>query len=132
MQYGTDPSSENSSFDRMPIAERPGYEQGYNGYQTGGQQQSYGNGYPQQQLQQSGGGSPAQAYQGNGYQDQGRPAPPPKADLGPARAPPMRLGKAAPSAPSQQQAQALDNYGAPVGREEKKKSWLGRRFSRKD
>lgn len=135
MQYSTDPSSENSSFDRMPIAEGPEYAQGYNSYQGGSQQQAYGNGYPQamqqQQQQYGGGSSPVQAYQnGNGYPDQGRPAPPPKMDSGAARTP-MRLGKPAPA--QLQQQQSYDNYGAPAGgKEEKKKSWLGRKFSKRN
>jgi len=30
--YSTDPSSENSSSDRIPAASRPEYNEGYNGY----------------------------------------------------------------------------------------------------
>lgn len=138
MQYSTDPSSENSSFG---FDERQEYGQDYNNYGAGAQQQQQqqqqqydnGNGYPQgvQQKQYGGGSSPVGAYGGNnGYPEQARPAPPLKVDSG-SRAP-MRLGKSPPSAQQQQQPQSYDAYGAPtVGKGEKKKSWLGRKFSKR-
>ena len=109
MNYSTDPSSENSSFDQG----------GYNS-NSYSQQQQYGastsNGYAQQQQQY-----------GQEYQDQVRPLPPAKNNGAP-----MRLGKPDPRLQQQQTGSGgLDQYGVPAGKQEKKKSWLGRTFSKR-
>ena len=114
MNYSTDPSSENSSFDQG----------GYNPTSYS-QQQQYGpsnsNGYSTQQQQQQ---------YGQEYQDQVRPLPPAKNN-----GVPVRLGKPDPRLQQQQQQQAggggLDQYGVPASKQEKKKSWLGRTFSKR-
>lgn len=120
--YSTDPSSENSSFDRIPAASRPEYNEGYNGYPQNGQAKdgnSYG-GYPSQLNQQYGPGAGSQGYQSNGYQPQKRPSPPPKTENIPPRAP-IKLGKSA-GGPTPQ--------FTPQPVPEKRKGWFSKRFSR--
>lgn len=111
INYSTDPSSENSSFDQG----------GYNS-NSYSQQQQYGtsnpNGYPPQQQQQ---------HYGQEYQDQVRPLPPAKNNGAP-----VRLGKPDPRLQQQQTGGGgLDQYGVPASKQEKKKSWLGRTFSKR-
>jgi len=118
--YQTDPSSDNSSVDRMQAAlaakQEPQETYGFNGFGGGPQIQAPGynamNGY---------GGE--QGY--NGYPGQNGTAPPsvPRKESIPARAP-IRLGTStAGNEPTV--------YEAPrPGAGDKRKSWLGRRFSK--
>lgn len=127
-QWGnsTDPSSENSSIDRVHTAPKPdlGEAYGFNGF----------GGAPQIQgpiLEEHGHGAPgyghpgygqSQAAAGNGhpYQGNGAPAPPshaPTKDAGPRV--PIKLGSS-----------AVGSRPPPTVDTDKRKSWLKRRFSR--
>lgn len=134
-QWGTstDPSSENSSIDRVQPAAKPdiGEAYGFNGFGAGPQFQGpileeHGQGAP-------GYGQPGygqeQVAAGNGYpyQGNGAPAPPPHASSkNSVSKVPIKLGSG--SAP---------NTAAPISRQpsapasnEKRKSWLKKRFSK--
>ena len=133
-QWGnsTDPSSENSSIDRVQTAPKPdlGEAYGFNGF----------GGAPQIQgpiLEEHGKGNPgyghpgygqSQVAAGNGhpYQGNGAPAPPPHApakDSGPRI--PIKLGSSAVV-----QSTTGANRLPPTADTDKRKSWLKRRFSK--
>ncbi|KAF6230185.1 hypothetical protein HO133_004524 [Letharia lupina] len=133
-QWGnsTDPSSENSSIDRVQTAPKPdlGEAYGFNGF----------GGAPQIQgpiLEEHGHGAPgyghpgygqSQVAAGNGhpYQGNGAPAPPPHAppkDAGPRV--PIKLGSSAVGMRS-----AVGSGPPPAVDTDKRKSWLKRRFSK--
>jgi hypothetical protein len=148
----TDPSSENSSFDRLQQVPPPppkgemGEHYGFNGFGGGPDLQQrtimeeqgydgYGYGAPQHgyEYDQNGYGQDGY-YEQNGYSPQaaGEMPPPP---------PPHQAKPNLPRAPSKLQSsrrplnsptQQYDAYGAPVQPEggEKRKSWLKRRFSK--
>ncbi len=115
--YATDPSSENSSLDRvapLPVRE-PGEAYGFTGF--GGNPQ-----IAPLPAQYSPSDSPAPQQQGNGYQyqNQGPPQVPRKEIFNRV---PIKLGASS------------GNTGPPVeikqpGAAEKRKSWFGKRFSR--
>ncbi|KAG9238363.1 hypothetical protein BJ875DRAFT_57452 [Amylocarpus encephaloides] len=113
--YSTDPSSENSSVDRIQAlpAKEPQESYGFNGFGTTPQFAPPGNG-----LNRQSSGNGAQRPP-NGYQNQG---PPPPAKSVNAPGGPIRLGETS------------GNAGAPpaqrLGAGEKRKSWFGRRFSK--
>ena len=135
-QWGnsTDPSSENSSIDRAQPTTKSdlGETYGFNGFGGGPQFQGpileehgqgapgYGQpGYGQERIA-AGNGYP---YQGNGVP----PAPPPHASLGDrATRAPIKLGEA--SAPNE--VPSVSRRPPPPVENEKRKSWLRRRFSR--
>lgn len=125
--YSTDPSSENSSFDRIPAASRQEYNEGYNGYlqplsnvQT---KDGYAHGgHPSQLSQQYGAGGASQGYQSNGYLPQKKSSPPPNTENVPPRVP-IKLGKSA-GGPAQ------NSTPEPVQEKEKRKGWFSKRFSR--
>lgn len=133
-QWGnsTDPSSENSSIDRVQTAPKPdlGEAYGFNGF----------GGAPQIQgpiLEEHGHGAPgyghpgygqSQVAAGNGhpYQGNGGPAPPPHAspkDPGPRV--PIKLGSSSVGGSS-----TVGNRPPPTVDTDKRKSWLKRRFSK--
>lgn len=112
--YSTDPSSDNSSFDRVAPVSKADYgnnspSNGQYGYQNGQQQQQY-----------PVGGAP-QGYQ-NGYPSQNDGTLPPVKDRVPPRAP-IKLGKSAPGAPTPQ-------YDTPKAVPDKRKGWFSKRFSK--
>lgn len=109
--YTTDPSSDNSSIDRIPHSNQS------NGQYNGGN--SYG-GYPSPSNQQYVAGGAPQGYQTNGHQSQNGPPPPPKMEGGPPR-PPIKLGTSA---------DGPTNYEAARPVPEKRKSWFGKRFGK--
>lgn len=120
--YSTDPSSENSSVDRvtpLPVKE-PGESYGFNGFGNNPQILPPGNHLQEQYVANSSNGA---QRQGNGYQNQG-PPPVPRKEVPVARVP-IKLnassGNVGPG--GQNQAQR-----PPAG--EKRKSWFGKRFSR--
>jgi hypothetical protein len=123
--YSTDPSSDNSSLDRIqpPAPPEHNYSIGLNGY--GGAQHNQmtnysSNGYGGYGMKQAEMPMMSGGYQG---QNAGPPAPPRKDGVqGPPRVP-IKLGSSASSGPT--------TYEAPrPGAGEKRKSWFGRRFSR--
>jgi hypothetical protein len=108
--YSTDPSSENSSVDRIAMQPKePNDNYGFNGF---------GNTphvtLPHVGVEQY--GSNGAQRQGNGYPDQ--PPPPPRKEVG--SKVPIKLG------------QTSGNVGRPEARPspEKRKSWFGKRFSK--
>ena len=112
--YSTDPSSENSSIDRVPPhvpVKEPQETYGFNGFAN----------TPQY--------APANAYapQGNGFSPQNNGY----GDQGPA--PPRKLGKSSPSQPMKL-GNSTGNAGSPPAQRpdvgEKRKSWFGKRFSK--
>jgi hypothetical protein len=113
--YSTDPSSDNSSLDRIAAVamKEPSENYGLDGF--GGNPQYAPPGSGLEQYSSYG----AAARQGNGYMDQG---PPPPQKIGSTLRKPIKLGatsgNAGPAMPAQ----------APVN--EKRKSWFGRRFSK--
>jgi hypothetical protein len=123
--YSTDPSSENSSLDRIQTMQKaePVDNYGFNGFDSSQQPQlrqigpnSYG-GYPGQQAEM-----PAI----NGYQGQGNGMPPLVPRKGIQGAPPrvpIKLGTSAGGGNP-------GTYEAPKPVNEKRKSWFGKRFSR--
>jgi hypothetical protein len=120
--YATDPSSENSSVDRvapLPPAKEPTDNYGFNGFGGNPQYAPPGSGLVQQQY--SSNSTHGAQRQGNGYQNQNpNQAPPPlprKESNGPRV--PMKLGKSNGNAQPEKPAPA-----------EKRKSWFGKRFSR--
>jgi hypothetical protein len=106
--YSTDPSSENSSVDRIAPAET----YGFNGFGNNPQYLPPGAGLNDQYLSN---GGPVQ--QGNGYQNQG-PPPLPRKESAPRI--PIKLGKTSGNV------QPAERPGAG----EKRKSWFGKRFSK--
>lgn len=130
--YLTDPSSDNSSLDRMAAVaaakEKPSETYGLDGF---GQIPQFAPPGSHLELQYSWNGAQQQQQrQGNGYSNQGATPPPPpqKGGMGvtaPIRRVPIKLGStggnAGPSIPTPTK---------PVAAAEKRKSWFGRRFSR--
>ena len=133
-QWGnsTDPSSENSSIDRVQTAPKPdlGEAYGFNGF----------GGAPQFQgpiLEEHGHGAPgyghpgygqSQVASGNGHPYQGNGAPTP-----PSHAPPKDIGPTAPiklGSPATVKNSAGGSRLPPTADTEKRKSWLKRRFSK--
>lgn len=117
--YSTDPSSENSSVDRiapLPVKE-PGESYGFAGFGGTPQYAPPGNGLQDQYVTNSTNGA---QRQGNGYQSQGPPAVPRKES---ASRVPIRLGASSGNAgpPSETQRPSAG---------EKRKSWFGKRFSK--
>lgn len=111
--YSTDPSSENGSVDRVPPLpmKEPADTYGFNGFGANPHFESPGVG-----LQESYGvnGSNAVQRQGNGHPSQGPPPVPRKESGGPRI--PIKLGK--------------PNGAQRPDTGDKRKSWLGRRFSK--
>jgi hypothetical protein len=126
--YSTDPSSDNSSLDRVqpPAPPEHNYSLGFNGSNGyGGPQNNQVSNYASNGY---GGYAPKQAdmpMMSGGYQGQigGPPAPPRKESVqGPPRVP-IKLGLSGNGGPTP--------YEAPrPGVGEKRKSWFGKRFSR--
>ncbi|CZR50819.1 uncharacterized protein PAC_00693 [Phialocephala subalpina] len=118
--YSTDPSSENSSVDRitpLPVKE-PGETYGFNGFGATPQYSLPGAGLQEQYV-----ASPANGAQrqGNGYQKEGAPAV-------------LRKDSALPRVPIKLSATS-GNAGPPNNSQrpssgEKRKSWFGKRFSK--
>jgi hypothetical protein len=114
--YSTDPSSENSSVDRvapLPVKE-PVDTYGFTGFGNNPQYLPPGSGLPEHYF---GNGVPMQ--QGNVYQSQGPPPVPRKESVGPRV--PIKLGATSGNA------QATEKR---PGAGEKRKSWFGKRFSK--
>ncbi|KFZ04197.1 hypothetical protein V502_10333 [Pseudogymnoascus sp. VKM F-4520 (FW-2644)] len=110
--YSTDPSSDNSSFDRVAPISKPDYGNG----QLNGDNAN-GVGYRSNQQQYPVGGTPL----ANGYPSQnGSPLPPVK-DRVPPRVP-IKLGKSAGGSAPQ--------YDLPKAAPDKRKSWFAKRFSK--
>lgn len=115
--YSTDPSSENSSVDRIhPLPKEPVDNYGFNGFGNNPQYAPPGSGLNENSY--NGAQKP-----GNSYQSQAPPPVPQKQDTGP-RAP-IKLGA------------STGNAGADTSiptrpTAEKRKSWFGRRFSKSD
>ncbi|TVY28084.1 Uncharacterized protein LHYA1_G002606 [Lachnellula hyalina] len=113
--YMTDPSSENSSMDRVaPLPHKDVETYGFNGFGNTPQYASPGSGLDQRQ------GPTGAARQGNGYQHQG-PPPPSKEGIAP-RAP-IKLGESNGNATPQP-------AEIPAAANEKRKSWFGRKFGK--
>lgn len=111
--YSTDPSSDNSSFDRVAPMSKADYgnnspSNGQYGYQSGQQQ------YPV--------GGAQQGYLAAGYPSQNNGPLPPVKDRAPPRVP-IKLGKSAPGEPTPQ-------YDLPKAAPDKRKSWFSKRFSK--
>lgn len=111
--YSTDPSSDNSSFDRVAPISKADYgnnspSNGQYGYQSSQQQ------YPVGGVQQG--------YQAAGYPSQNSGPLPPVKDRAPPRVP-IKLGKSAPGEPTPQ-------YDLPKAAPDKRKSWFSKRFSK--
>lgn len=117
--YSTDPSSENSSVDRatpMPVKE-PGENYGFNGFGANPQIAPIGANLQEQYVAT---GTNGAQRQGNGYPSQGSPPVPRKEGSIP-RVPIKLNASSANVGPGGQNQR-------PVA--EKRKSWLGRRFSK--
>ena len=117
--YSTDPSSENSSVDRItPLpAKEPTELYGFTGFGANPQYAPPGSGLQEQYVANSTNGA---QRQGNGYQSQGPPAVPRKES---AYRGPIKLGATSGNAGPQNESQR-----PPAG--EKRKSWFGKRFSK--
>ncbi|KFY45361.1 hypothetical protein V494_00984 [Pseudogymnoascus sp. VKM F-4513 (FW-928)] len=111
--YSTDPSSDNSSFDRVAPISKMDY--GNNSPSNG----QYG--YSGQQQYPVGGAQ--QGYQAAGYPSQNNGPLPPVKDRVPPRVP-IKLGKSAPGQEPPQQ------YDPPKAVPDKRKSWFSKRFSK--
>jgi len=113
--YSTDPSSENSSMDRIaPPPKEPAETYGFNGFGSNPQYLPPGSGLNDQY-------SPSGAQrQGDGYQHQGPPPLPRKESAGPPRVP-IKLGTSSGNVLSKDTRPAVG---------EKRKSWFGKRFSK--
>jgi len=113
--YSTDPSSENSSMDRIaPPQKDPAETYGFNGFGNTPHYLPPGSGINEQYSSNS------THRQVNGYQHQGPPPLPRKEPAGPPRVP-IKLGATS------------GNVGPKDGRPavgEKRKSWFGKRFSK--
>lgn len=116
--YSTDPSSENSSMDRIPPPPQKDLAEtyGFNGFGGTPQYQPMGVGINEQY------GSNGAQRQGNGYQSQAPPPLPRKESAGPPRVP-IKLGATSGNAG------VLTKDGRPAAGE-KRKSWFGKRFSK--
>jgi len=117
--YSTDPSSENSSVDRItPLpAKEPGETYGFSGFGNAPQYAPPGIGLQEQYVANSANGA---QRQGNGYQNQGPPAVPRKESTSRV---PIKLGATSGNAGPQNESQRPS-----AG--EKRKSWFGKRFSK--
>jgi len=116
--YSTDPSSENSSMDRIPPPPQKDLAEayGFNGFGGNPQYLPPGIGINEQY------GSNGLQQQGNGYQTQG-PPPLPRKESAPPRVP-IKLGATSGNAGPRMQEGGRPSAG------EKRKSWFGKRFSR--
>lgn len=114
--YSTDPSSENSSMDRVaPLPPQKEVETyGFNGFGSTPQYAPPGSGLQQQQQ-----GPPGAQRQGNGYQQQGPPPTPAKGGVLSKK--PIQLGETSGNAAPHQ---------TPTPTNEKRKSWFGRKFGK--
>jgi len=113
--YSTDPSSENSSVDRIaPPPKDPAETYGFNGFGSTPQYLAPGSGINDQY------GTNGAQRQGNGYQHQGPPPLPRKESAGPPRVP-IKLGSSSGNVLSKDTRPAVG---------EKRKSWFGKRFSK--
>lgn len=120
--YSTDPSSENSSVDRVtpqPVKE-PGEAYGFTGFGNTPQFAPPGVGLKEQYGVN---GSTGAQRQGNGYPNQG-PPPVPRKESGITRVP-IRLGATSGNAGPPQ-----NNVPQRPAAGEKRKSWFGKRFSK--
>lgn len=117
--YSTDPSSENSSVDRIaPLpAKEPGETYGFNGFGGNPQYAPPGSALQEQYVANPSNGA---QRQGNGYQSQGPPPVPRKES---ASRVPIKLGATSGNAGPQN-----ESPRPPTG--EKRKSWFGKRFSK--
>lgn len=118
--YTTDPSSEDSSYDRLPAVPRHESSDGYNNYpQQNGQ---FGGSYPAQSNRPFAAATVSPGYQNSGYgPPQNRPLPPIKSDTVPPRVP-IKLGK--------NSSGGSTHYNAAPPANDKRKSWFGKRFSK--
>lgn len=110
--YSTDPSSENSSIDRLQAAGKPDFNGEYGSYNNGNQQYGGNNGYPSQD---------------GGYGGQGRGPPPPpvhKDNLPATPRVPIKLGG------STTNGAQPTVYEAPRAEPTKRKSSFFKRFSK--
>jgi len=113
--YSTDPSSENSSLDRIAPPPKDHVETyGFNGFGSAPQYLPPGSGINDQF------GLNGAQRQGNGYQHQGPPPLPRKESAGPPRVP-IKLGASSGNVLSKDSRPATG---------EKRKSWFGKRFSK--
>lgn len=117
--YSTDPSSENSSVDRIaPLpAKEPGETYGFNGFGGTPQYAPPGSGLQDQYVANSANGA---QRQGNGYQNQGPPPVPRKES---ASRVPIKLGASSGNVSPQNESERPSTG-------EKRKSWFGKRFSK--
>lgn len=121
--YSTDPSSENSSVDRvtpLPPVKEPGESYGFSGFGANPQIQPPGAHLQEQYIANGPNGA---QRQGNGYPNQG-PPPVPRKETPIARVP-IKL-----NASSGNIGPGGLNPGQRPGAGEKRKSWFGKRFSR--
>jgi hypothetical protein len=120
--YSTDPSSENSSVDRVPPQPQKdlGESYGFNGFGADPQIQPPGVHLQEQYVAN---GSNGAQRQGNGYPNQGPPPVPRKE--GPVGRVPIKLNPS-----SGNVGLGGQNPGQRPGAGEKRKSWFGKRFSR--
>ncbi len=119
--YSTDPSSENSSVDRvtpLPPTKEPGESYGFSGFGANPQIQPPGAHLQEQYVANGANGA---QRQGNGYPSQG-PPPVPRKETPMARVPIKLNGSSGNVGPGGQ------NLQRPAV--EKRKSWFGKRFSR--
>lgn len=125
----TDPSSENSSIDKVPQGSKPDLAEayGFNGFggapqfqgpileEHGSGSPAYGHpGYGQSHPGMAGGGPP---FQGN---DAGAPFPPPHGVRQEAPRVPIKLGNSG----------NVSSFSPSITKSEKRRSWLQRRFSK--
>jgi len=112
--YSTDPSSENSSVDRIAPQKDPAETYGFNGFGNNPQYLPPGSGINDLNGAQR---------QGNGYQHQGPPPLPRKESAGPRV--PIKLGTSSGNVLSKESSKE-----ARPAAGEKRKSWFGKRFSK--
>jgi len=105
--YSTDPSSENSSVDRITPLREDGGNYGFNGY--GNTNSHLNNGYNQYNMSGAS-GVPRSSNQG--------PPPPPHSQSNAPPRVPVKLGK------------TISNTNEKPAPAEKRKSWFGKRFSK--